>query len=186
MQYDKVSVFFRTKCIYFPQIRGKIPIHDVCDTYFAPLAKSQCGMLRFTQHDTGRLGKLPCYLLNSWSLCLYPLAKLYIPLGRKVCYKQILPRVYALITCMLCASVKGGISSSAPCYSNISSAPWHDGLWITDDRGGWVGNWVAFICDIYDFSCIFICLTATIRVDGRLHTRGWWRANARMVTIKHM
>ena len=27
---------------------------------------------------------------------------------------------------------------------------------------------------------------ASIRVDGRLHTRGWWRAYARMDANKHM
>ena len=65
-------------------------------------------------------------------LCLYPLAKQCIPLGREVCCWRILPRVYVLITCLLCISERGGAHPSVACYSNISSDPWHDGWWMTD------------------------------------------------------
>ena len=64
-----------------------------------------------------------------------PLGKQCIPLGREVCYWRILPRVYVLITCLLCISERGGANPSVACYSNISSDPWHEGLWVMGD--GW-------------------------------------------------
>ena len=70
-------------------------------------------------------------------LCLYPLAKQCIPLGREVGCWRILPRVYVLITCLLCISERGGAHPSVACYSNISSDPWHDGWWMTDMWLGW-------------------------------------------------
>jgi len=59
-----------------------------------------------------------------------PLGKQCIPLGREVCCWRILPRVYVLITCLLCISDKGEANPSVACYSNISSDPWHD---VMDD-----------------------------------------------------
>ena len=57
-------------------------------------------------------------------LCLYPLAKHPIPLGRESLFGRSLPRVYALTTYALNIMKDRGIRAAIPRYSNISSDPW--------------------------------------------------------------